>query len=56
MSELDPEHREHLVRLLAEGGQALITATEAEHIPSKEALRVAVDAGSVSQMPALRAA
>jgi DNA replication and repair protein RecF len=56
MSELDPEHRELLVGLVAEGGQALITATEAEQVPSQEALRVDVAAGSVSQTPALRAA
>jgi DNA replication and repair protein RecF len=38
MSELDPQHRELLVSLLAGGGQSLITATEAAHVPSPEAL------------------
>lgn len=80
MSELDPEHRELLVRLLAEGGtgdarglpqgatrdvreelppdpgQALITATESAHVPSTDAIRIAVAGGSVSRAPALRAA
>jgi DNA replication and repair protein RecF len=56
MSELDPDHRRLLVALLEEGGQALITATEAEHVPSREARRIAVGHGSVVQPPALRAA
>ena len=34
MSELDPERRRRLVAMLAGGGQALITATELEHVPS----------------------
>jgi DNA replication and repair protein RecF len=33
MSELDRERRELLVELLREGGQAIVTATEAEHVP-----------------------
>jgi DNA replication and repair protein RecF len=33
MSELDRERRELLVELLREGGQAVITATEADHVP-----------------------
>ena len=33
MSELDAEHRERLVDLLRSGGQALVTTTEAEHVP-----------------------
>jgi DNA replication and repair protein RecF len=56
MSELDPEHRRLLVRLLSEGGQTLITATESAHVPSDQALRIEVDSGSVSRKPALRAA
>jgi DNA replication and repair protein RecF len=56
MSELDPEHRRLLVALLGGGGQTLITATESAHVPSDGALRIEVDAGSVSSKPALRAA
>jgi DNA replication and repair protein RecF len=56
MSELDPEHRRLLVGQLGDGGQTLITATESAHVPSDEALRIEVDAGSVSRKPALRAA
>ena len=33
MSELDRERRELLAELLREGGQAIVTATEAEHVP-----------------------
>jgi DNA replication and repair protein RecF len=33
MSELDAERRLRLAELLRGGGQALITATEAEHVP-----------------------
>lgn len=33
MSELDRERRELLAELLREGGQAVITATEADHVP-----------------------
>ena len=33
MSELDRKRRELLVELLREGGQAVITATEADHVP-----------------------
>ena len=33
MSELDSERRLRLVQLLRSGGQALVTATEAEHVP-----------------------
>jgi DNA replication and repair protein RecF len=56
MSELDPAHRELLLSLLAAGGQAVITATEAEHVPSADAARIEVAAGSVRSAPALRAA
>jgi DNA replication and repair protein RecF len=37
MSELDSERRELLAGLLRSGGQAVITATEAEHVPQVEA-------------------
>ena len=56
MSELDPEHRELLVSLLEQGGQSLITATEAEHVPAQAALRVEVADGAIAPAPALRAA
>jgi DNA replication and repair protein RecF len=42
MSELDAERRQRLAELLRGGGQALITATEAEHVPG------AADAGVVT--------
>ena len=57
MSELDPEHRRLLVELLERGGgQAVITATEADHVPSEAALRIAVADGALSSEPVLRAA
>jgi DNA replication and repair protein RecF len=57
MSELDPEHRRLLVELLERGGgQALLTATEAAHVPAASALRIAVRDGAVPEEPALRAA
>jgi DNA replication and repair protein RecF len=57
MSELDPAHRRLLVELLeAGGGQALVTATEADHIPSSAALRIAVSEGAATAEPVLRAA
>ncbi len=69
MSELDPAHRELLVDLLEQagpgseaeqpprnGGQALITATEAAQVPSTAALRIEVSEGSPARAPALRAA
>jgi DNA replication and repair protein RecF len=56
MSELDPQHRELLTALLATGGQAVITATEAEHVPAAGVARVEVAAGTVTAKPALRAA
>ena len=56
MSELDPAHRELLVSLLGVEGQAVITATEAAHVPSGEASFIEVAAGVVSAGPALRAA
>jgi DNA replication and repair protein RecF len=57
MSELDPEHRRLLVELLERGGgQALVTATEADHVPSQAALRISVRDGAAAAEPALRAA
>jgi DNA replication and repair protein RecF len=56
MSELDPVHRELLVSLLGTRGQAVITATEAAHVPARDAARIEVDGGAVSAAPALRAA
>ncbi len=45
MSELDPERRERLVAMLGDGGQALITATEAAHVPASAAEELAIEAG-----------
>jgi DNA replication and repair protein RecF len=56
MSELDPSHRELLVSLLATGGQAVITATEAAHVPSRDTALIEVTAGAVTAAPSLRAA
>jgi DNA replication and repair protein RecF len=57
MSELDPAHRRLLAELLERGGgQALITATEADHVPSSVALRISVSDGTVATKPVLRAA
>jgi DNA replication and repair protein RecF len=56
MSELDPGHRSLLVTLLAAGGQAVITATEAAHVPAEKAALIEVADGSVTTAPALRAA
>ena len=57
MSELDPDHRRLLVQLLEAGpGQALITATEAEHVPCPTALRIRVSAGASVGQAELRAA
>ncbi|HET9120107.1 MAG TPA: DNA replication and repair protein RecF [Solirubrobacterales bacterium] len=56
MSELDPSHRELLVSLLGSEGQAVLTATEAAHVPSREASFIEVAGGVVTAAPALRAA
>ncbi len=45
MSELDPERRGRLVAMLEDGGQALITATELEHVPATGAAEIAIEAG-----------
>jgi DNA replication and repair protein RecF len=48
MSELDSERRELLVALLRSGGQAIVTATEPEHVPGVDADElVRVAAGAV---------
>jgi DNA replication and repair protein RecF len=39
MSELDPERRRLLVSSLEGSGQAMLTATESEHVPAAEGLR-----------------
>jgi DNA replication and repair protein RecF len=57
MSELDPDHRRLLVELLERGGgQALLTATEADHVPSAAAVCLSVSDGTVTSKPVLRAA
>src|SRR4051812_6046897 len=56
MSELDPAHRELLVSLLGSGGQAVITATEAAHVPGRDAAVIDVAGGTVTAAPSLRAA
>src|SRR5205823_6452484 len=51
MSELDAERRLRLAELLRGGGQALVTATEAEHVPGAGEPGVAtihVDAGALA--------
>jgi DNA replication and repair protein RecF len=45
MSELDPERRASLVAMLEDGGQALITATEIDHVPATDAAELAIAAG-----------
>jgi DNA replication and repair protein RecF len=48
MSELDPARRTRLVEMIARGGQAMITATEAAHVPDPgSALMLAVDGGLI---------
>jgi DNA replication and repair protein RecF len=56
MSELDSAHRELLVALLEQGGQAVITATEVAHVPSAGALLIEVSDGTAAVATALRAA
>jgi DNA replication and repair protein RecF len=49
MSELDTERRELLAGLLRSGGQAVVTATEPEHVPgAEEGELVRVEGGSLS--------
>ena len=45
MSELDPERRSRLVAMLEDGGQALITATEIDHVPASGAAELAIEGG-----------
>jgi DNA replication and repair protein RecF len=45
MSELDPDRRARLVSMLEGGGQALITTTELDHVPSDRATALRIDAG-----------
>jgi DNA replication and repair protein RecF len=53
MSELDSQRRELLVELLRSGGQAVVTATEAEHVPGvSDAELIRVSEGTVSPRPA----
>jgi len=56
MSELDPAHRRLLVSHLEGGGQSVITATEADHVPSADAARIEVLGGSVRSARTLKAA
>jgi DNA replication and repair protein RecF len=47
MSELDSRRRELLAGLLRSGGQAVVTATEAEHVPgATEAELIGVTEGT----------
>lgn len=51
MSELDPERRERLVDRLGGGGQALITAADAESVPARaldSSLRMAADSAAAA--------
>jgi DNA replication and repair protein RecF len=48
MSELDPERRELLVDRLADGGQALVTATHLEQLPDCEREELCVEGGRVA--------
>jgi DNA replication and repair protein RecF len=59
MSELDASRRERLAQLVRAEGQALITTTDADHVPGASASDVAlfeVTAGEVNRVRGLRAA
>ena len=57
MSELDPHRRELLVAALAPSGQALLTATEQEHVPPAAGVhRIAVRDGRTTALAAGKAA
>jgi DNA replication and repair protein RecF len=57
MSELDPEHRKRLVGTLADTGQALITATDPEHVPAAlGVVRIAVRRGVTTTLAGPRRA
>ncbi len=45
MSELDPDRRARLVAMLEGGGQALITATDLDHVPATAATALAIGGG-----------
>ena len=45
MSELDPNRRERLVSMLEGGGQALITTTDLDHVPTTAATALAIEGG-----------
>jgi DNA replication and repair protein RecF len=53
MSELDTERRELLAGLLRSGGQAVVTATEPEHVPGAEEELVRVRGGILTVEPPL---
>ncbi len=57
MSELDPDRRRLLVTALADAGQSLLTATEAEHVPGAQDIRrIAVrDGATTAPVAAVRA-
>jgi DNA replication and repair protein RecF len=56
MSELDTERRDLLAALLRSGGQAVVSATEAEHVPGAEHGEVLrVEAGAVHALAGLGA-
>ncbi|MCB0875955.1 MAG: DNA replication and repair protein RecF [Solirubrobacterales bacterium] len=48
MSELDPDRRARLVAMLEDGGQALITATEIDHVPARGAAALAIADGAAT--------
>jgi DNA replication and repair protein RecF len=51
MSELDPKRRQLLVEALANAGQAVLTATEAAHVPSSaKGARIAVREGGTARL------
>jgi len=60
MSELDAERRRRLVGLVLEGGQAVVTTTEAAHVPGHDAPGTVVvpvgDAPTTNEAPAVAAA
>jgi DNA replication and repair protein RecF len=59
MSELDATRRERLADLVRAGGQALITTTDADHVPGSAAADVTVASvldGTITQGAAAAAA
>jgi DNA replication and repair protein RecF len=56
MSELDTRRRDLLARLLRSGGQAVVTATEADHVPDMDAAElIQVRDGRAISAPAIEA-